>query len=213
MAFLVNKLWAILLMEANFNYMNRWVFGHEAINKMYTIRYITKDQYSQKESTVEDTRMDNCLTMDLSGQFWHPLATMLADADKWYDHINHIIMSLLFLAIVSMIGNVVAKLHSIQTMEFFQRTARGNSTTFMGGWGHDNPLQGLCQGNGAAPACWLMLSSVLMHCYKRQGFGLRIISPISRAIIDFLREIYVNDTDLIITRPEMVTPSDTQGGG
>ncbi len=51
-----------------------------------------------------------------------------------------------------------------------------------------------------------------MHCYKRQGFGSRIISPISGAIIDFLEEIYVYDTDLIITRPEMVTPSDTQVG-
>jgi hypothetical protein len=59
---LVNKLRAILLMEADFNYMNRWVFGHEAINKMYAIRYIP-DQYSQKESTAEDARMDNRLTM------------------------------------------------------------------------------------------------------------------------------------------------------
>jgi hypothetical protein len=32
---LVNKLQAILLMEANFNYMNKWIFRFEAINKMY----------------------------------------------------------------------------------------------------------------------------------------------------------------------------------
>jgi hypothetical protein len=82
----------------------------------------------------------------------------------------------------------------------------------MGGQGRDNLLQGLCQGNGVVPACWLMLSLVFMLCYKRQGFGSRIISPISRAIIDFLGEIYVDNTDLIITRPEMVTPSDTQVG-
>jgi hypothetical protein len=102
--------------------------------------------------------------------------------------------------------------HPIQTMKFVQRTARGDSTAFMGRRGCDNPLQGLRQGNSTAPACWLMLSSVLMHCYKRQGSSSRIISPISGAIIDFLREIYVDDTDLIITRPEMVTPSDTQVG-
>jgi hypothetical protein len=138
---------------------------------MYAIRYILEDQYSQKESTAEDAKMDNCLTMDLSRQFQHPLATMSADVDKCYDHINHIIMSVLLLAIVGTIGNVIAMLHPIQTMKFFQRTAQGDSTTFMGGRGHDNPLQGLCQGNGAAPACWLMLSLVLMHCYKRQGFG------------------------------------------
>jgi hypothetical protein len=55
--------------------------------------------------------------------------------------------------IIGMIGNVVAMLHPIQTMKFFQRTAQGDSTTFMGGRGRDNPLQGLCQGNGAVLAC------------------------------------------------------------
>jgi hypothetical protein len=63
---LVNKLRAILLMEGDFNYMNRWVFGHEAINKLYTLGYVPGDQYSQKESTVEDAQMDNRLTMDIS---------------------------------------------------------------------------------------------------------------------------------------------------
>jgi hypothetical protein len=179
---LVNKLWVILLMEADFNYMNRWIFGNKSINRMYPIGYIPEDQY------------------------------MSAGADKFFDRINQIIMSLLLLAIVGMIGNVVTMLHPIQTMKFFQRRARGVSTTFMGGWGQDNPLQGVCQGNGVAPACWLMLSSVFVHCYKHEGFGLRIISPISGAIIDFLEEIYVDNTDLIITRPEMTTPLDTQEG-
>jgi hypothetical protein len=34
---LATKLRAILLMEGNFNYMNKWIFGHEAINKLYTL--------------------------------------------------------------------------------------------------------------------------------------------------------------------------------
>jgi hypothetical protein len=51
-----------------------------------------------------------------------------------------------------------------------------------------------------------------MHCYQCQGFGLRIISPISGAIINFLGEIYVDDTDLIITWPEFDTVSCAQEG-
>jgi hypothetical protein len=65
---LVNKLRAILLMEADFNYMNKWVFGYETINKLYALTYIPGDQYCQKESTAEDARMGNRLTMDLSQQ-------------------------------------------------------------------------------------------------------------------------------------------------
>jgi hypothetical protein len=207
---LVNKPQVILLMEANFNYMNKWVFGYQAINKMYALGYIPGDQYSQKESTAEDARMDNWLTMDISRQLRHPLTTMLADADKCYDRINHIIMSLLLLAIIGSMGPVVAMLHPIQTMKFFQQTARGDSTTFMGGRGRDNPLQGLFRGNGAAPACWLIISSLLMHGYKKKGFGSRILSPMSGAIIDFLGEIYVDDTDFIITRPDLVSSVNVQ---
>jgi hypothetical protein len=38
-------------------------------------------------------------------------------------------------------------------------------------------------------ACWLMISLLLMHCYQFQGYGSRLISPISGTIIDFLGEI------------------------
>ena len=76
----------------------------------------------------------------------------------------------------------------------------------MGGRGQDNPLQSLCQGNGATPACWLIICSVLMHCYKSHGFGSCIISPISGVAINFLGEIYVDNTNLIVTHPDLETP-------
>jgi hypothetical protein len=71
--------------------------------------------------------------MDISRQLKQPLATMAADVDKCYDRINHIIMLFFLLAMVGTIGPIVAMLHPIQAMKFYQRTARGDSTTFMGG--------------------------------------------------------------------------------
>ena len=75
-------------MEEDFNYMNKWIFGHEAINKLYTLGYIPGSQYSQKKSTAEDVRLNNQLMMDLSRRMTHPLATMSANADKFYGRIN-----------------------------------------------------------------------------------------------------------------------------
>jgi hypothetical protein len=115
------------MMEGDFNYMNKWIFGHKAINKLYHLGYVHGDQYSQKESTAEDARMDNRLTMDISRQLRQPLATMAADADKCYDRINHIIMLFFLLAVVGMMGPIVAMLHPIQAMKFYQRMARGDS--------------------------------------------------------------------------------------
>jgi hypothetical protein len=57
----------------------------------------------------------------------------------------------------------------------------------------------------SAPACWLMISSLSMHCYQFQGYGSQVIYPISGTIINFLGEIYVDDTDLIATRPNLTT--------
>ncbi len=116
-----------------FNFYNKWIFGQVAVNKLYDIGYIPEDQYSKKGSTAEDSKFDNRLMMDLSRQFRQPLAAVSANADKCYDRINHIIMSLLLLAIGGDEGSINAMMTPIQQMRFFQRTGRGDLNTFMGG--------------------------------------------------------------------------------
>ncbi len=131
-------------MEGDVNFFNKWVFGHKATNQLYKMQYVPDDQYSQQESSAEDSKFDNRLTMDMSRQFYQPLVAILADADKCYDCINHIVMSLLLQAIIGKTGAVDAMLTPIQSMKFFQRTGRGDSNTHMGGRLESNPLQGLC---------------------------------------------------------------------
>ncbi len=184
-------------MEGDFTFYNKWIFGHVAVNKLYEIGYVPEDQYSKKGHTVEVSKFDNRLTMDLSRQFCQPLVAVSADTDKCYDKNNHIIMSLLLLANGGNKGLIKAMLSCIQEMRFFQRTGCGNSSTFMGGWLSSNLLQQLCQGNRAAPACWLMLSSFMMSVYRKRGHVLTLVSLISKTPSKFLREIFVDDTDLL----------------
>ena len=47
-----------------------------------------------------------------------------------------------------------------------------------------------------------------MHCYLRQGFGAKIVSPISGLLLEFMGEMFVDDTDLIVMRPELKTGRD-----
>jgi hypothetical protein len=67
----------------------------------------------------------------------------------------------------------------------------------MGGQSEVNPLQDLCQGNGVALACWIMVSSLMMLVYRIQGHISTLVSPISSAKIEFMGEIYVDDTNLL----------------
>jgi hypothetical protein len=200
---LVKKLQAILLMEGGFIFFNKWIFGQDAINRLYKLQYVPDDQYSQKESTAEDSKFVNRLTMDLLRQFSQVLVAISADADKCYGHINHITVSLLLCAIVGSTGAVDAMLIPIQTMKFYQCTGRGDSNTYMGGRTTSNPLQSLCQGNGATPACWLMKISTILACYKKAGFGSSIIAPIRGEVIIFMGEIYVEDTNMLVILPDV----------
>lgn len=200
---LVNKLRAILLMEADYNYLNKYIFGYEALNSLAAEGYLLDEQYNQGESTAEDAKMDERLTFDISRQLRQPMASTSADAANCYDRINHLIMSFLLLSITGCIGAVACLLYPIQTMKFFQRTARGDSTTFFGGPGRSRPLQGLCQGNTAAPGCTTMLFAVLLHIYNHQGFGSSIMSPVSRHIIECIGTQFVDDTNLYSTAPAL----------
>jgi hypothetical protein len=139
---------AVLLTEGGFNFFNKWFFEREAANKLYEIGSVPEDQYSKKGSTAGDSKLDNRLTMDLSREFCLPLVTISANADKCYDRINRIIMSLLLLALTGEQGPICSMLKPIQQMKFYQRTGCGDSSTYMGGRAEDNPLQGLCRGTG-----------------------------------------------------------------
>ena len=61
-------------------------------------------------------------------------------------------------------------LTAIQDMKYFLRTACGDSTEFAGST-IEVKFQGLCQGNGAAPAGWAVISITILHAHKAKGHG------------------------------------------
>ncbi len=138
------------LYEADFNCYNQFVLYPEKL-------------FSQKGSTAKDAKFDKTLMADLSGQARQPMTVVSADAAYCYDRVNHVIMSLVWLALTN--GNIpviVATLICLQTMKFFQRTGFGESKTFFGGEGIRLYMMGLGQENRAAPPpSWIQLSAVL----------------------------------------------------
>jgi hypothetical protein len=133
---LVEKLRAIQLYEADFNCYNQFIFGRQAMQTLTDNGYIPEALFSQKGSPAEDEKFDETLMADLSRQARQPTTVVSADAAYCYDRVNHIIMSLVWLALTN--GNIpaiVSMLICLQTMKFFQRTGFGESRTFFGGAG------------------------------------------------------------------------------
>ncbi len=158
---------------------------------------IPPEQYATQQSTSEDGSFDKILESDISRQKRLPLCIISADAANCYDRVHHLIIALLFLALGVGSGSITAMLSTIQLMKFFLKTGWGESQSFMGG-NILRILHGLCQGNGAAPAAWLMLSSVLVTVYKNLGFGSTVESPMTRVWLENMGVLFVDDTDLFI---------------
>ena len=79
-------------------------------------------------------------------------------------------------------------------MWYYVRTTFGDSCQFYDS-GTDI-FQGLCQGNGASPALWILISSFLFHYLKGKGCGLRVSSTISREALAYVALVYVDNGHL-----------------
>ena len=170
---------AILLMGADFNMHNKLIFGKQMLDRARAEGIIPPEQYSDKEHTAEDGTFDTVLQSNISCQTRIPLCIVSADTVNCYNRVHHAVLVLMFMAVGVHSGAIVAMLRSIQLMKFVLRTGWGESNSFIGGDIH-RILYGLCQGNGAAPALWLLVSSFLVKAYKSMGFSARMQAPITR---------------------------------
>ena len=149
---LVDKLRAIQLYKADFNFYNQFVFGSKAMNMIMSNDLVPEQFFSQKGSTAEDAKFYKTLTTDLSRHARQPMTIVSADAANCYNRVNHVIMSLIWLTLLN--GNTpptVSALICLQAINFFQQPGFGKSKTFFGGQNLRKYIMGLGQGSRAAP--------------------------------------------------------------
>jgi hypothetical protein len=207
--YLVKKLCAIQLYEADFNCYNHFIFGKQAMQTLPESGYIPEELFSQKGSMAEDVKFDKTLIADLTRQARQPMIVTSADAANCYDRVNHIIMSLVWLVLTN--GNIpaiVAAMRCLQTIFFFQRTGYGKSKTFFGGPFYIPYMMGLGQGNRAAPPSWIQLSAVLVNVFEQLNLGTLIQDPIIAEVIHSIGALFVNDTDLYTWREDISDPGE-----
>ena len=92
---------------------------------------------------------------------------------------------------------LISMFNAIQNMTYHLRTQFGDSESSYGGK-QTIPFQGTCQGNGASPAMWLMVSMYLVLLGRREGHVSNFSAAFSKATIRLLGFLFVDDTDLVI---------------
>ena len=193
---LVSRLRAILLMEADFNSVNKIIYGDRMLANMRQHRLMSEEIFSERNKEAEDGGLAKVLFYDVVRQARVSAAIASVDASNCYDRIAHAIASLVFRACGVPTSAVKSMLEAIQNMKFFLRTAFGDSTSFAGST-LGVKTQGLCQGNGAAPAGWAVISVVIIRAHKNKGHGATFHAPISGTRMGLAGILFVDDTDLL----------------
>ena len=174
---LVTKLRLILLLEADYNYHSRLIFGKRMMDLARQCGVVPEEIYSEKGRTAEDGVLHQILTYDIARQQRALMLVASVNAAQCYDRIAYSIAGLTLQASGVHASSVRSMLKPMQEMKFFVRTAFGKSENYVGG--KDDPKQGSGQGNGAAPPTWQQISTTMIRAQHSAGHGITVTSPIS----------------------------------
>jgi hypothetical protein len=192
---LITKLRSILLMEAGFKATNKLIYVNHMLAMARNHKLIPEEIHSEKNWLADNGTLTKVLFYEIFKQT-HLLAGIAAvDADNCYDCIAHPIALLVFQSLGVPKSAVYSMLVTIQEMKFFLCTGFGDSKTYKSS-NYGTKTQGLCQGNGAAPAGWTVTSIIMINAHKRKDHGVHLVCTLSNGTLHIIGFLFVDDTDL-----------------
>ena len=194
-----DKLRTIVLFEAEFNFLNK-VIARRAMKIAENAQALANEQYgSRKNHTAIEQVLNKRLSFDLMRQMKRAGTIVPTDLKGCYDRIVHSVALLCLQRVGIHESEVVCMFTGLQDMEHLIRSAYGTSEM---GYNNDLwvvPMQGICQGHGAGPAIWALVSTPILQVMKAQGCGTFFKASISGTEIRLVGYAFVDDTDLIQT--------------
>lgn len=192
-----DKLRTILLLEADFN-MNNKVLGADAMKAGESRNQLAADNYGgRKWFRTAEVSLNHQLTCNSIWARRGRAVIISNDAKGCYDRIAHVVVDMALRRLGIPKPALQSMLTTIQEMEHYIRTGFGDSDDSYGQQPHELPPQGILQGNGAGPAGWFAIATVIINAMKRQGYGYKQWSLIKKRAITITCFAFVDDTDLI----------------
>jgi hypothetical protein len=144
----LDKMRAICLMEADFNWLMKLVFTKRMMDQAYDAGIIPLEQLARRGTRAAHGILCKVLFCNMI-RVVHLVARLPSvDLGNCYDAVSHPIASIALQALKVPIMMIVLALSVLQTMTFYLRTGYGVSQQGYGG-SPDDPTFGLGQGNGS----------------------------------------------------------------
>jgi len=96
---------------------------------------------------------------------------------------------------------LVCMFSMLQNLQHHVWTLYGDSTIWAGTKIWAVPVVGIGQGNGTGLQIWAVVSTPILDLLQEEGYGAAFKAVVSRDNIQFVRYLFVNNTDLIQTGP------------
>ena len=194
---LPEKLRLTSLLRPDFNHNNK-ILGRKAMALAESKGQLAPEQYgSRKRLSAEKHALNKRLMIDVLRLQRRPGVICANDAKACYDRILH------FAAYISLRKTgltkpaVISMLEPIRRLTHKIRTAYGDSEIEYGGDNWKRDPSGICQGNGAGPAIWALVSSPLLSMLRDAGFGAKLHSAIGDTFLHLSGFAFVDDADTI----------------
>jgi len=174
------------------------LIGKQAMWNGERSKALTRDNLGgHKGMRPVEVSMNQRLLYDLIRAKRGRAVIMSNDAWGCYNRIAHIAILLALRRLGIPRPPILAMLETIQKMQHYIRTAFGESTQSYGGDPSKPATQGILQGNGAGPAGWFAICSIMIDCMKAEGYGYADVSAISQHAMNLVCLAFVDDTDLV----------------
>ncbi len=146
----IDKMWAICLFEADYNWLNEFVFAKQMMDKAFQVDIIPAEQFAKRGSQATEGLLTSGLFCDISRALHKIAAIESVDLANCYDAVAHPVASIALQSFKAQKVLVAMMLYVLKTMTWYLKTAFGQSKILFGGTAL-YPSMGLGQGNGAAP--------------------------------------------------------------
>jgi hypothetical protein len=192
----IKKMHTIQLMHSEFNINNKKL-GRDMMSFAESCDLLAPEQFgSRKKHQSVMAALNKRLTIDVLHQRRQPGVLCSNDDKSCYDRIAHNIADISMQRMGVPLEPLTSMFLTLQKASHAISTAYGISSKINGKDRHIL-LHGVGQGNGAGPAIWAVISTIIIHMMCSAGHGLHIVSAISGILISFVCYAFVDDTDVI----------------
>ena len=190
-----DKLRAICLFEADLNWALKIVYAKRMMDNARENNLVPLELFATAGQSAPNATMAKVMFTDHYCRICHRNHVVASvDLGQYYDTVAHGFCSLVLQAFGVPMKAIKLMLLTLQTMNFWLRTAYGENKQAFGGI-PDDPFYGISQGARSAPSTYTASSTLAIEAYKTKNFHPIICGPINGMLLIIAAVLFVDDTD------------------